>query len=221
MSEHVSLAIADVRGVGRHTETAELSPNGTREGLGRQKLIPGEPGLWLLLICDLMQFSLFFALFSYHRGREPELFEASARNLHIGLGFVNTIVLIVGSVLVAVAIDRWRGADSHRLVSRMLFATGVLGLVFVTIKIVEYMLSAHAGHTIGSNDFYMFYFCLTGFHLVHVIAGSVALFIVARAVSNGRVTPSPEKRGTVYSVGLFWHMVDLVWLLLFSLLYIS
>lgn len=204
-----------------HDATSLDSVNRADRGRSKPKLVPGETGLWLLLICDLFQFSVFFALFSYHRGHDPVLFEDSARNLHIGLGFINTLVLISGSVLVAVALGRWTGPENGRSATRLLFGAGLLGVLFAAIKITEYTLSARGGHTIGSNDFYMFYFCITGFHLVHVVAGSVALFFAARAIGSGSVNPSPTRQGAVYSVGLFWHMVDLVWLLLFSLLYIT
>ncbi|WP_067671604.1 cytochrome c oxidase subunit 3 [Nocardia miyunensis] len=212
-----------VNGHGVDQCAAEAGPSSGRPGerIARSKLIPGESSLWLLLICDLFQFSIFFALFSYNRGRNPALFETSARGLHIGLGFVNTVVLISGSVLVAVALRRWDSGYSTHIVRRMLFWAGLCGVLFILIKITEYILAAHDGHTVGTNDFFMFYFVLTGFHIVHVLAGSAGLFFAARAVGNGQATPSPDRRGAVYSVGLFWHMVDIIWLVLFSLLYIT
>lgn len=186
-----------------------------------RNLIPGESGVWVLLLSDLFQFTVFFALFSYHRGREREVFEDSARQLHLELGFTNTVILIVASVVVAVALRHWGHGATPRATSRLLFASAALAALFVVIKITEYILTAHAGYTIGTNDFFMFYFCVTGFHLVHAVAAGIALFFAARSVARGQAEPHSKHRGAVYSIGLLWHMVDLIWLVLFSLLYIS
>jgi nitric oxide reductase NorE protein len=193
----------------------------TMHGIDARNNVAGETALWVLLIADLFQFTLFFALFSYHRGRDPMLFDNTAGNLHVELGFTNTLVLILGSVLVAAALRRWGNGAPDHAVTRLIRCASGCGVVFVAIKITEYILNTADGHTIGENSFFMFYYCVTGFHFVHAIAGTVALLFAARAISLNRAQPSIDRRGAVYSVGLLWHLVDVIWLVLFSLFYIS
>lgn len=184
----------------------------TPEASATERHVPGEEGLWVFLLGDLTIFTLFFGTVIVERSKQPAVFRAAQADLHAPLAVANTLLLLVGSYLVVRGVAAVR---ADRAAAPYFAGTIACGLGFVAIKAVEYTLLLNAGHTPGSNDFVMYYFVFTGIHLAHLIIGVVLMGVLT--VLARRRTPSIR---FTEIAGCYWHMVDLLWLVLFPLLYL-
>lgn len=179
--------------------------------------IPGEPGVWVFLFGDMLVFGAFFATFMYQRGQTPESFDASRRTLSIGIGLTNTLVLLTSSLFVVTAIRALR--YSQPLVARWLLLGALgCGLMFVALKVVEYTAKVNEGHVPDQNGFYLYYFILTGLHLFHVVTGIGVLILLTTQTRHADF--SATRMAFVEGGACFWHLVDLLWIVLFPLLYL-
>lgn len=182
-----------------------------------ERHIPGEPGVWIFLFGDMLVFGVFFATFMYQRSLAPELFDESRRTLSIGIGLTNTLVLLTSSLLVVTAIRAIRLSRARS--ARWLFFGAVgCGLAFVGFKAIEYTVLVNEGHTPNTSAFYLYYFILTGLHLFHVLIGIGVLILLS--IQAGRTDLSPTGVSVVEGGACFWHLVDLLWIVLFPLLYL-
>lgn len=181
------------------------------------RAIPGEAGLWMFILADMTIFAVFFAITVVVRADQPEMFAASSGELHQGLGAVNTVLLLTGSALVALAVRAAR-RDEAALSARMMSVAIACALGFLATKALEWGLLLGDGHSPSTNDFFQLYFLLTGMHLVHVLIGTGALLVVRRRIL--RPVPAPADIQIVEGGASYWHMVDLLWLVLFPLLYL-
>lgn len=178
--------------------------------------IPGESGIWVMIAGDLLVFSLFFLTFAFEYRSTPEAFAAGQALLNRPLGLANTMLLLTSSLAVAMGVKAVGEADSSK--ARRRFAVGVAcGAGFVIVKAFEWGAKFGAGIFVGSSEFFTFYFMFTGIHLLHVIAGLAAL-LWARALA--RQPENPRSARMIESSALFWHLVDLLWVFLFALLYL-
>lgn len=178
--------------------------------------VPGEAGIWVLIAGDLLFFTLFFFVFADAAGKAPAQFAAGHRLLDTGLGLVNTLLLLTGSLLVAIGVGRAkRSTGSARTPIRLAM---LCGLGFVVVKIVEYSGKIAQGITPLSGEFFVYYYAFTGIHLVHVLLGVAALGWAQFQVA---IPPLPDDRILLLeSAALFWHLVDLLWIVLFVLFYV-
>lgn len=179
--------------------------------------IPGEPGTWVFLFGDLLVFGAFFVTFMVVRGRAPEAFDAARATLHIGVGLLNTLVLLTSSLCVVVAVGAVR-TGARTIAGTAVVAAMCGGAVFVGLKIYEYSALVAVGHGPGAGEFYLYYFTLTGLHLFHVGLG--LLVLAAVWTQTRRVSLSPHRMALVEGGACFWHLVDLLWIFLFALLYL-
>ncbi|MGN7781081.1 cytochrome c oxidase subunit 3 [Mycolicibacterium sp. 22603] len=179
--------------------------------------IPGESGTWVFLFGDMLVFGAFFVTFLVERATAPEVFDTARTTLHIGVGVTNTLVLLTSSLCVVLTINAMR-ADQRALATRAAVAAMVLGLTFIALKVYEYVSLGAAGHGPGANDFYLYYFILTGLHLFHVCLGLGALSFVLS--QTRRHDLSDTRTALVEGAACFWHLVDLLWIFLFALLYL-
>lgn len=182
-----------------------------------EKRIPGEAGIWVLIGGELLVFSLFFLIFAYYRGLQPELFLQSHLTLNRGIGLANTFILLTSSLLVALGVRRVQ-QDRKGAVPLFRAALGC-GLAFAALKAIEYGEKIAHGITPLTNDFYMYYFAFTAIHLVHVLIGSGGLIFMASVA--GRREASATRTMIVECGGIFWHLVDLLWIMLFALFYLA
>lgn len=183
----------------------------------RRNHLPGEAGIWIFILGDMTVFGLFFATFMFYRGRDPELFANSQILLNQNWGAINTLLLLSSSWFVVVALNAVRQGRAA-LSSRLLSASWLCGFAFVVVKYFEWGEKLDAGITLATNDFFMYYFVFTGIHLLHLLLGlGVLLYLI-----------SLTRRPVITSKGLmlieggacFWHMVDLLWIVLFPILYL-
>ena len=182
-----------------------------------ERRIPGEEGIWVFVLGDMTVFALFFATFMYSRGKNPQSFASGHADLHVALGTVNTVLLLSSSLLVAIGVQRVLGGR-HQDATRLFTGAIGCGVGFVVVKAIEWTQLFSAGKGVGSGEYFSYYFVFTGIHLMHVLIGVV---ILARLVFLTRrpVLEAPQSR-LCETGGIFWHMVDLLWVVLFALFYL-
>jgi cytochrome c oxidase subunit III len=186
-------------------------------------------GMWLFLATELLLFGGLFTAYSVYRFLYPEAFAHASEHLSVAAGTVNTVVLITSSLTVALAHHRAQQGRG-RTAALLLVVTLAFALVFLGIKAWEWshdfeegLLPGRHFHAEGLADtgapmFFVLYFLLTGLHGLHVVLGMVVLAVVMVQCWRGRydhgyVTP-------VELGGMYWHLVDLIWIFLYPLLYL-
>jgi nitric oxide reductase NorE protein len=179
--------------------------------------IPGEAGLWILIFGEMSFFAAFFASYLLTKNADPAGFAAGQAALSRGLGLVNTLLLLSSSLFVAWAVTAAKGGDT-RQAPRWFKAGLACGIAFIALKAIEYAELFAQGIAINSHPFFAYYFGLTVLHLGHVVIGCALLAALARATARPLARPSHQ--ALTESAGCFWHMVDLLWIVIFPLLYL-
>jgi nitric oxide reductase NorE protein len=179
--------------------------------------IPGEIGIWIFAAGDLLVFALFFVVFVHERGKDVTGFDEARQSLSLTIGAINTLVLLTGSMLVVLGVHAAR-RQAGRLASKLFALTLLCGLAFVVGKIADYVHQADLGHSPATNDFFMYFFVLTWIHLLHLIVGMVEVGLMWRFAR--RPVLGPREIRNIEVCAVFWHLVDLLWLVLFALLYL-
>jgi len=177
--------------------------------------LPGDSSMWVFVLGDLVIFSSYFIIFMVYRNRERQLFLESQQHLSLDIGIINTLVLLASSWFVARSVQSTRAGDYGRAI-RLIIGGGICGVLFALIKAYEWTSKLSQGLTFPSNDFFMFYYMLTGVHLFHVLLGLVILTVVFFELRN----PKLRRISMVETGATYWHMVDLLWIVLFALLYV-
>ena len=202
----------------------------------------GTLGMWVFLVTEIMFFGGMFLAYTLYRYKYGAAFAAASNHLDIRLGAVNTVVLIVSSFTMAMAVFSTQVGKRRNSII-YLIVTMILGLTFLGIKAVEYhdkyrdslipgqlipgrpfnpdlhALHLPPGVPVGNVEmFYVIYFAMTGMHALHMIIGLGILTVILIKAWRGRF--SPEYHAPVEITGLYWHFVDIVWIFLFPLLYL-
>ena len=194
-----------------NTQTAEANAGGTKTAAH----LPSNKDMWVFVLGDLVIFSTYFIIFMIYRHQERQLFLESQQHLSLNIGVVNTVLLLASSWFVAQSVQLTRAGDYERAV-RLTAGGGLCGVVFILLKAYEWSSKIGQGMTFPSNDFFMFYYMLTGVHLFHVALGLVFLGVVFRELRN----PKHRRLSMVETGATYWHMVDLLWIVIFALLYV-
>ncbi len=179
--------------------------------------VPGEEGIWVFVLGDMTVFALFFATFMYSRGKNPAIFARDHAELVIALGAINTVLLLSSSLLVVLAVQ---GVLAGRPTGawKLLAAALCCGAGFVAVKGVEWTRLFIAGKSVGTSEYFSYYFIFTGIHLLHVLIG---LMFLGRLIAvTRRMALSDNDIRLCETGGIFWHMVDLLWVVLFALFYL-
>ena len=170
--------------------------------------------MWLFIISDAVTFGAFLFAYGYIRVATPNWqrpFE-SASVINV---ILMTFVLITSSLTMLGAVDASKAGDKGKAI-RFLYSTTALGIIFAALHVREWFQLFGRGITISSGMFGQTFFTITGLHLLHVVSGVIALFVVASMYSRGKLTP-----GHVETTGLYWHFVDLVWMFVVPLVYLT
>ena len=183
----------------------------------KPRRLPGVDGIWVFIGADSVIFAILFLSFMQDRLKNPAIFEASRQTLNMHLGGIDTLILLTSSWSVALAVQAMKRDQIDRE-PRLLLGGAVTGLMFVASKSIEYFEKFAHGITPGTNPFYMWYFTLTGIHLIHVVVGTSLLTYLW--VRSWRGTYDHLHRTVPESVASYWHLVDLLWIVLFPLLYL-
>ena len=181
------------------------------------KLLPGDLAIWFFIFMELLVFGIFFIVYAVMRIQNLELFNEYQLTLNRELGLANTLLLISSSYFVVRAVQSIRRDDVDRCIYWLCIALAG-GAGFLILKGLEYQEKFSAGIGLGTNVFYMFYLSLTMFHFLHVVLGMVILVAVVIMAKRGDY--SAENHTGVETGASYWHMVDLVWIILFPLVYI-
>jgi cytochrome c oxidase subunit 3 len=183
-------------------------------------------GMWLFLATEILLFAVMFCSFAIMRFYHLDEFHHASKNLNVWLGAFNTAVLLFSSYTAAVAVTKAQLGDNAGVVRN--FGISVFcGLIFLVVKSIEYSGKAHHGmfpvvwnsHFYEYKNFLGIYYCMTGLHALHVIIGMVVMFFYG-------IKPAMRNRfsGKYYTPvelgALYWHLVDLIWIYLFPLLYL-
>jgi len=171
----------------------------------------------VFLFGDMLVFGVFFVTFMVERAKAKEAFDVARTSLHIGIGVTNTLVLLTSSLCVVIALGAIRGGTKAIATTAVCVAIAC-GLVFIGLKVFEYVALAAGGHGPGANHFFLYYFILTGLHLFHVCIGVGVLTFLA--TQSRRAELSTTRLALVEGGACFWHLVDLLWIFLFALLYL-
>lgn len=194
------------------TTEAILPPAATPD-----RRLPGDLAIWFFILAELVAFAVFFSSYAFARASDVELFNLYQKTLSRNLGAINTVLLITGSWFVVRAVQAAHRDDNPAVCRNILFGF-LCGGGFLAVKVVEYAEKFGAGISLSTNTFYMFYISLTFFHFMHVILGMVILAVLWSQARKGAYT-SQDAHG-LESGAAYWHMVDLLWIILFPLVYV-
>lgn len=184
-------------------------------------------GMWLFIFTELLIFGALFLVYSVYRYSYPDAFQEAAHHLDTTLGTINTVVLLVSSMTIAMAITAvQKGQIKLSLILQAI--TVVLALVFMVNKYFEWSAKISHGLYPGSEHlielgrgqilFYGLYFFMTGLHALHIIIGVVFIGFVMWYTAKQKV--KSDDYVLLENAGLYWHLVDLVWIYLFPLFYL-
>lgn len=185
--------------------------------VNEKKELPGDLAVWLLILVEITTFGLMFLAFSWMRSYERTVFLSGQELLHPLAGLINTLALLTASYFVAQAVVLNRKNEQNKGVLWLLASIGA-ALVYVFVKVWEYWQLGSAGFGLHGDHFFMAYFLLTGFHLLHVLLGIVILGFMAHKLSH-QLYGSDDAVG-LESGAVYWHMVDLIWIILFPVIYV-
>lgn len=177
--------------------------------------MPGEEGVWMFVFGDMLFFAAFFVTFVYYRAQNTAQYDQAQLALDQTFGLLNTLLLLTSSWFLALGLRTFRNGE-RAAARRLIAATGLLGACFVAAKGFEWADKFEHGITVLTDEFYMFYFMFTGIHLIHVLIGLGVLALMYRTagdIGEGALT-------TMESGSAFWHLVDMLWVVLFALLYL-
>lgn len=181
------------------------------------KLLPGDLAIWFFIFMELLVFGIFFIVYAVMRIQNIEMFNQYQLTLNREIGAVNTLLLITSSYFVVRAVHAIRN-DNVKSCIIWHYAALAGGAGFLVLKSLEFFDKFSAGISLSTNTFYMFYLSLTVFHFLHVILGMLILFAVVIKAKRGSY--SAQNYTGVETGASYWHMVDLVWIILFPLVYI-
>lgn len=195
-------------------ENVMLPPRGYEPGAGvyNEKL-----GMWVFLGSEIMFFTALIGAYLILRVATPTAFKAPGEVLAVNITAFNTFLLICSSVTMVKAFAAVQDGRQQALV-RWLIATTLIGATFVGVQIYEYQELIHKGFVPSEGIYGSTFYTMTGFHGFHVTIGVICLAFVTLRAHQGRYTAS-DHRG-VEIVGLYWHFVDLVWIILFTIVYL-
>jgi nitric oxide reductase NorE protein len=179
--------------------------------------LPGDLAIWFFILAEMLAFAVFFAAYAFARAHDVELFNHYQQTLDRNAGALNTVLLVTGSWFVVLAVQAAH-RDDQKAISRNIALGFLCGGGFLAVKVFEYAAKFGAGISLSTNTFYMFYISLTFFHFMHVILGMVILAVLWVQSRNGAYG-SHNAHG-LESGAAYWHMVDLLWIILFPLVYV-
>ena len=186
-------------------------------GVSKPGRLPGDLAMWFFILAELTVFAILILAFVVAQVLYPEMFDEGRQALDSSIGLALTLSLLTSGLFAAMAVEQVRGRRPLAA-SALLAAAVVVSCVYVVMKMNEYLHLGGLGLDIERNTFFTLYWILTGFHFLHVLLGMVILAWMAVRCRQRLYTP--ESCSGLESGVLYWHMVDLVWVLLFPLVYV-
>ncbi|WP_241242355.1 cytochrome c oxidase subunit 3 family protein [Thalassotalea sp. G2M2-11] len=180
------------------------------------KKLPGDIAMWFFILAELTVFALFFIGFAVTEQLNQEMFALGKAKLHAGAGLVNTIALITSSLFVAFAVTAVKSKKFKQSVQWLIIAQ-CFAVVYLVVKGWEYQSLFAQGIDIETNTFFTLYFLITLFHFMHVLLGMVILAYIMVRTNKGDYQ---QDVAGFESGACYWHMVDMLWIILFPLIYV-
>jgi cytochrome c oxidase subunit 3 len=189
--------------------------------------LASKTGMWLFLFTEMLLFGGLFMVYSVYRFRNAVAFHLAARELNVAIGTINTIILLISSTTIAMSITAIQ-KKNKKLALLLLGITIFLGLAFLVNKYFEWgeHIKEHIypGSAVlalrGQGDilFYGLYFFMTGLHALHIIIGLIFIGVITTLISRDKI--NSDNFVLLENSGLYWHLVDLIWIFLFPLFYL-
>lgn len=177
---------------------------------------PGGILMWIIIFLELFTFGAALIAMAHYSNQEIELFHNSRLKLNTTYGMMNTLFLLSSGFFMAVSVSELKKGNKLQF-KKLLLLTMFFGCLFLGLKSFEYVEKINEGITIGYNTFFTFYWMLTLFHVIHVIVGLVILASVYFGIRKQKSNTSIED---VEASAAFWHMCDLIWMMLFPVIYL-
>lgn len=185
-------------------------------------------GMWLFIFTELLLFGGLFIIYSVYRFLNPEAFHMAAEELNTTIGAINTIILLISSMTIAMSTTTLQLKKKGATLG-LLAITCIIGVVFLINKYFEWGVKFDHGIWPGSdhliNDFsqgeilfFGLYYVMTGLHALHIIIGLIIIVVAFFRVKNDTV--HENRAALLENAGLYWHLVDLIWIFLFPLFYL-
>ena len=177
-------------------------------------------GMWFFLFTEVLLFGGMFLVYSVYREVNSADFHEAGMEMNVVIGAVNTIILLTSSLTMALSISAIKkGAKNISVLLQL--ATVLLGVAFLVNKYFEWGAELRAGHYPLSDNFFQLYYVLTGIHLLHVLVALVVVAYLWRTAGKVRNLPTARQLRFIENGASYWHMVDLIWLGLFALFYLT
>lgn len=177
---------------------------------------PGGILMWIIIFLELITFGMALLALVYFSKEDPESYHASRLLLNPTYGAINTFFLLTSGFFMAVSLNEYKNKENKKSLF-YLRLTALGGVLFLILKSVEYFDKIEHRLVLGYDTFFNFYWLLTGFHVIHVIVGLIILVSIYIGIKKEK---SSTKLEDVEAGAAFWHMCDLIWLLLFPVLYL-
>jgi len=189
----------------------------TNKKLILENRLPGDLAMWFFILAELTVFAILFIGFAVSEQLNPEMFVQGKAKLHQITGLINTLTLITSSFFVALALTKMHQGYGKQA-AKLLVVAKLVASIYIGVKIWEYLSLFELGIDIETNTFFTLYFMITFFHLMHVLLGMVILIFVALKAAKNEYNES--NISGFESGASYWHMVDLLWIILFPLIYV-
>jgi nitric oxide reductase NorE protein len=205
--------MTDITQAGPQPDAAGLPPGEDTTKPARH--VPGQPDMWVLVLFEALVFTAYFAVYLFHRSAHSGPFLHSQARLDPRFGTLNTLLMLTSSLFMLRCVQAsragaFRGAMTNALI------TALLGTAFLASKITEWIRLVHAGLGFTSSEFFTYYFFLTGIHFLHLLIGFIAIGVIVYQLRG----PGRRSREIIETCATYWHTVDFLWVLIFSLLYV-
>jgi len=187
-------------------------------GKATSQKLPGDIAMWFFILVELTVFAIFFMGFAITENMNIAMFVDGKDKLHKTAGLINTVALITSSFFVALSLLSLQKNREKQAVT-FLFSALTFALVYIVVKLWEYQALFNQGIDIETNTFFTLYFLITAFHFMHILLGMVILTYMLISTLKGRYSRNEDISG-FESGACYWHMVDLLWIILFPLIYI-
>lgn len=176
---------------------------------------PGGILIWIIIFLELITFGIALVAMVYQSTSESELFHLSKLELNTTIGMINTLVLLSSGYFMAKSVELAENSNIRKT-NHFLNLTLLFGFIFLILKTIEYLDKIEHGFVMGYNSFFNYYWMLTFFHVIHIVVGIIILSSFKITIrKKGKLSLEDYK-----SSAAFWHMCDLIWLMIFPVIYL-
>lgn len=186
-----------------------------RENADDGRFVPGQPDMWAFVLFEALVFTSYFTVYVVRRTQSSDLFLQSQAHLDLRVGVFNTLVLLVSSWSMARCVQAAR-EGSFRAALNNAYLTMLFGFVFLVSKVLEWKREIERGFSFTTDEFFSFYYFLTGIHFLHLLIGFVFLGVAVYQIRS----PARPSQELIETCGTYWHTIDFLWVLIFALLYV-